>query len=145
MKEDNEGNTPKYDRIVPVGHGLCSVIAYDLLNFYWIESTIDCSFETNSAQLKQMEKTGAEVLASLENGKVTDFQIAPARSLADASPKCPWRITDFVTLGSPLTYEASYSPTAPEDLKLRKTQRELPTCSTQAENGSSTYSVDTSQ
>jgi hypothetical protein len=46
-----------------------------------------------------------------------------------------WRITDFVTLGSPLTYASFLLADGTEDFQDRLVQRVLPTCPPQLEDG----------
>jgi hypothetical protein len=56
----------------------------------------------------------------------------------------PWRITDFITLGSPLTY-ADFLLATPKidlDLDLQKEQRELPTCPPQKDEKTLRYSFE---
>lgn len=89
-----------YSRIILCGHSLGSVIGYDILQRYWF---------TRSDEFKPMDSPIQDVLDRM--GKLAkDGQGAEFRKLQRAlwveQRACGngWRITDFVTLGSPLAH-----------------------------------------
>ncbi|MEP3427410.1 MAG: hypothetical protein ABJN98_01920 [Roseibium sp.] len=60
---------------------------------------------------------------------IDTFQKQQAAALAEARDQgAPWKITDFVTLGSPLTHAEFLMAESLEDLRGRQDRRNLPTC-----------------
>ncbi|MBB6428053.1 hypothetical protein [Sphingopyxis sp. JAI128] len=92
----------RYDRIFIFAHSLGSIVAYDALRQYWghVASegvAADASAVTNArAKAKALDEAEAPVEA------VDDWQAAQDRIFASLSRK--WPISDFVTLGSPLSH-----------------------------------------
>jgi hypothetical protein len=122
-------STGKYDRIVLVGHSLGSVIAYDILCYYWAE--VNTSF-TDPVRLPQ------ERLAALERLLYTTDEavhtpVAQYRRLQRDlwiemfKQGHVWRITDLITLGSPLAHAAILLARDEVDLIQKMRDRELPT------------------
>ncbi|MHA7773826.1 hypothetical protein [Roseibium sp. M-1] len=103
-----------YERIIIVSHSLGTIIAYDLLNLFWAEAgpnkhnPYSREAEKAFAELdKWLNDTGDSEL-DLEKFRQNQRKISLALSAKDnqAEPgqKVIWRISDFVTLGSPLTH-----------------------------------------
>jgi hypothetical protein len=131
-----------YARIVLVGHSLGSMLAYDLLSYYWAERTAArtikrysrefpalCALETAAARLSAA-CTDSEIAAAL--GPYRDAQLKlrrllAARSRGEGDADGRWIITDFVTLGSPLTHAEFLIAADQADLDKRIQGRELPT------------------
>ena len=107
----------RYERIIVVAHSLGSVIAYDLLCHFWAEVGPTRNNAPNKAQLDALKAVDDYIRetdphgASVKNRPAFDLvkfrklQRAASRALGSAalSPN-GWRITDFVTVGSPLTH-----------------------------------------
>lgn len=127
----------RYDRIVVVGHSLGSVIAYDILTHLWQEM-----HWLHTKPEKPEQPRYEEMRRRLENaaGSVGEFDsfrnMQEELFREERSLGMPWKISDFVTVGSPLTY-ADYlladRRTYPIALKI--TDRESPTCPPQLEDG----------
>lgn len=126
----------KYDRIIVVGHSLGSIVGYDLVSYLWAEHYKQFEISSASATAKhvrEIEKFYQH--ADAKNPFQPDLDAKAFRkaqnrlfqSLRD-DPDRPWLISDFVTVGSPLTH-ADFLIAHNEDL-LRKKQeaREIPTC-----------------
>lgn len=130
-----------YQRVVLVGHSLGSILAYDLLSYFWAEQlgarTVDEGSEAFDA-LIELEQAVSE----LENAPRTEdfqqvFRTAQSnlrhclvqRSVQPGVQAVTdrWLISDFVTLGSPLTHAEFLLAKNNEDLKDRQSSRELPT------------------
>jgi hypothetical protein len=116
-----------YDRVIMVGHSLGSVVAYDILKHVWQESYKDYRKPGKSDQpaLARVEKVGED----LRRGAATLEEYMSAQQDAWRELRslgCPWLVTDFVTLGSPLTHAALLLASDEEDLHRRQRQRELP-------------------
>lgn len=133
----------QYDRIVLVGHSLGSILAYELLAFFWARQSgarrvSEGSPEFNALQrLEQaaaaLEKNAADA-AALEAWSIAqrDLRLSMASRPAP-NPSNPstvdrrWIISDFVTLGSPLTHAEFLLAANKEDLTRRQREREMPT------------------
>ncbi|MEP9387945.1 hypothetical protein [Mesorhizobium sp. KR9-304] len=107
----------RYDRIVLVGHSLGSIVAYDLLQILWAErrpANIEWKahraiFRAIHAVEKFAVLPGEEASAGLAGGSLEKLREAQWRlhqeiRNPDALPGKGWKISDFVTLGSPLTH-----------------------------------------
>jgi hypothetical protein len=101
--------SPEYDRIVLACHSLGSVIGYDLVRLFWAEKNEGIAFEDHEAKetLAAIEDAAFALVAGREGptdlGSFRDAQRHFSRSLCAASAG-RWKITDFVTLGCPLTH-----------------------------------------
>ena len=113
-----------YDRIILVGHSLGSVIGYDILTHAWplyntvgeegVEKTIDA--------LEALEATARDPASGVAAPKQRAY-FDELRANGN-----PWRVTDFVTLGSPLAHAEILMARDRDDLGARQQARELPTC-----------------
>jgi hypothetical protein len=137
----------KYDRVILVGHSLGSILAYDLLSYFWAEKSDSTSVVEKSAAfdaLCRVEKAAALLEKAAEHSIPAatakarlEYRQAQAdlwRSLAagnagsgKSSADGRWLISDFVTFGSPLTHTEFLLASGREDLKDRQRARELPT------------------
>ena len=120
-----------YDRIVIIGHSLGSIIAYDLLKHYWAEVNGLLPVDPNEPALQEVESSAcspdAFSKAQFKLWKHINRQwLGKDEFNKNEVPKARWLVTDFITLGSPLSYGATLM--ADGDF-VRKTElRELPTC-----------------
>ncbi len=123
----------KYNRIILVGHSLGSVIGYDLIRHYWATLNPPEKFsDVKQIELKNF-KSEVKNLGPLtdENsaGRVEIFQQAQHRLWREyRSIGIKWLITDFITLGSPLAHAGMLLARSSDDFKLKKKEREYPTC-----------------
>ena len=108
---DELHRNPGYDRVILVCHSLGTVIGYDLLTFFWSNNSTSFVHETaeGKGSLRNVEALAGEVREnSVGDGAVplTEFRDAQrdyARTISK-SGTLTWKITDFVTLGSPLAH-----------------------------------------
>ncbi len=125
-----------YDRIIVVSHSLGTVIAYDMLRAYWasarwqIKPPIEMEgFERQNSNAKGMKidhaiwrQTGHDIIEYLEKNR-------PSRSRCHG-----WRVTDFITMGSPLTHakflqaEGRNKKELEESFAKKVNEREFPKC-----------------
>lgn len=132
LHEEKDANGRRlYERIVVVGHSLGSVIAYDVLKHAWEET--NRVYETPSAHdqaaLTEVEQLGAALGEQPGEAQVRAYQSAQAELWWELQELGnPWRVTDLITLGSPLAHVAMLMANDAEDLEKRQRQRELPTC-----------------
>lgn len=121
-------NDPRYDRVVLVGHSLGTVVGYDVLSILWGEE-VKALHQGNGAALKAINNVEieAEHLWKLAHrpsssnrltkqeaeaqNKARQVELSTYRSnqriygeTLTRGPELAWKITDFITLGSPLTY-----------------------------------------
>lgn len=109
----NDPTWRRYDRIIVVGHSLGSVIAYDALTHLW--------------QRRHHPKPDyAPCKNDLAADESEDSQLVMWREQRCIGVE--WKITDFVTLGSPLAHASFLMADGPSDLAERVAQREFPTC-----------------
>jgi hypothetical protein len=131
-----------YSRIIIVSHSLGTMLAHDLLSYFWAEREGARTIQegtTDFDALCDLERAAGRLLDHPDNQKVqSDYAQAQrklrrrlqARTIAAETPieQDPrWLISDFVTLGSPLTHAEFLIATSQEDLEKRKIERELPT------------------
>jgi hypothetical protein len=135
----HEGN--EYSRIVVVGHSLGTILAYDLIGYYWAERaaarSIDapgpdfdalCAVEQAAAELDGAPRESWPVrLAALRSAQTAlRRRLASRAASGDGQDHGRWLISDFVTLGSPLTHAEFLIASSEEDLEARKRAREMP-------------------
>lgn len=123
----------KYDRIIIVAHSLGTVIAYDMLRAYFgrICKQIPCDprwFGTDGQGADHHDRP------SLDGRAIIAEIAARVRRSKDQEALNPWLVTDFVTLGSPLTH-AHYLmcngrsvQELKQDFRRRVSEREFPVC-----------------
>lgn len=119
-----------YDRIVVVGHSLGSVIGYDILTHAWGAWHTEDTGEgiKNFAVTEALEHLAAEVAGGkpIDRAEFRAGQAACFDELRGNGSR--WRVSDFVTLGSPLAHAPVLLANDRADLAQRFEQRELPTC-----------------
>lgn len=103
----------RYDRIVVVGHSLGSVIAYDALTHLWQERHSHLAAPSGTVLrdqpvLEEMSRVAREMDQATGAGAVTAArryrELQPQLLLEQQAIGVSWRISDFVTLGSPLAH-----------------------------------------
>ncbi|MEI9423529.1 hypothetical protein O7A70_20410 [Mesorhizobium sp. Cs1299R1N1] len=105
-----------YDRIVLVSHSLGSMIAYDLLQILWADfRPRKLEAIRDKAKLKAIRTIEKETLVADGSGwpdglgdlagfRRDQWELYRQLRTRDADHPLPWKISDFVTLGSPLTH-----------------------------------------
>jgi hypothetical protein len=115
-----------YERIVIVGHSLGSVIGYDILTHAWARLHDE---HGSPAKPQHAALERCEALAAAQPFDPEPYRAAqPDLAQELRANGNPWRVTDFVTLGSPLAYAAILLAQDEEELRVRQDDRELPTC-----------------
>ena len=134
-----------YDRVVVVAHSLGTVVAYDMLRSYF--SSVDSRLslfglepelsELDAYDPDQAAEPKPDMAAYRAKGR------ALIRKIADQTVRSPdayrrklprWLVTDFVTLGSPLTHahylmcDGNNEQELVSDFQRRVKQREFPVC-----------------
>lgn len=99
---------PDYDRVIVVAHSLGTVIAYDLLRHLWMECGPVRGGIASPQGVRSLKQLG-EKMVRWDNADplfdLTSFRAAQRSVSADlAQTPYAWRVSDFVTIGSPLTH-----------------------------------------
>lgn len=148
LMDQLHGMTPgsrSYDRIIIVAHSLGSVVGYELITDYWARHSGCYRIDTDMALRTAVEQVDAAAADLGRDLTVSDlpvkrYQEAQAnlwRMLRHAQidqddqmhPCAPsWKISDFVTLGSPLTYASLLMASSRKDFAERQADRKLYTC-----------------
>lgn len=124
-----------YDRIILIGHSLGSMIGYDILTFAW------------SLYNEKGDKSKPHpVLDSLERAVEADemdiytYQKEQRKLQQELfQDGNPWLVTDFITLGSPLTHADLLLAEDKKDLEKKQAEKEIPTCPPVLESGKFSY------
>jgi hypothetical protein len=129
-----------YKRIVIVAHSLGTMLAHDLLSYFWAErdaartvkeGTAEfaalCKLEHAAAQLAEVSSDPARSKTYLAAQRELRRHLAsrPAPSTPN-EPDARWLISDLVTFGSPLSHAEFLIAADRADLEARKAARELP-------------------
>ncbi|MFZ1681637.1 MAG: hypothetical protein WAT70_11530 [Rhizobiaceae bacterium] len=147
-KKDASGKDteePEYYRVIIVAHSLGSIIALDLLRLCWASkgpgqgqavttaesealSKVDALYQWAIGPGRSPEKAGAGFAApqGLDLSAFHAAQREAAEALRSGSRQ--WRITDFVTLGSPLTHAEFLVARDRPRFEAMKAERMIPTC-----------------
>lgn len=155
----------KYSRIIIVGHSLGSVIGYDIISRLWLEYNdqlpalnadpalkkriLDAMAAGNSPQpiiREEISRTG-ELLYQAPQAPtaLADFQRNQLKAWREqCSLGNPWRISDFITLGSPLAHAELFLASNRKEFENRKRQREVITSPPQRDSKGYAYSPPTS-
>lgn len=138
-------NSRNYDRIIIVAHSLGSVVGYELITDYWARHSGCYQIDGDPALCWAINEVDAAAAELGRDRTVSDlpvkrFQEAQAdlwRALRTARvdqdeqmhPCAPsWKISDFITLGSPLTYASLLMSSSRTDFAERQADRKLYTC-----------------
>jgi hypothetical protein len=128
-----------YVRVVVVGHSLGTILAYDLVSYFWAEQASARCIKTGTTAFDALEKVEATSAGLSANegdaARRAAFVAAQAglrrelvkRSGKGAAPDARWLISDLVTLGSPLTHAEFLLAKDKADLRKRQDERETPT------------------
>ena len=138
-RDPRNDNEPRFDRIIVVAHSLGSIVAYDILSECF---ALNCRGvpETKDPATRQPARAALEDAVrhalGLHSVDEPDERLTPERyqDLQTAALKelnaqgATWQVSDFVTLGSPLTHAEFLLAESDEDLRARQEERLLATC-----------------
>lgn len=117
----------EYRRVIVVGHSLGSAIALDLLYYYWT------GVRERHASPDRPDQSALFALETLLRGPEAP-SAAQIRSLQKQiwqemrANGASWRVSDLITLGSPLAHLPFLTRLTEQQFRQRLSQRELPTC-----------------
>ena len=128
-----------YERIILVGHSLGTIMGYDLLSYFWASRPAAYSVSEGDgaefALFQAVEKAAHDCALHPTHAHIEAFHNAQ-RALSQALRRRPapakgepdrrWLITDFITLGSPLTHAGILLASDEASLLERIGQRQYP-------------------
>ena len=131
-----------YERIILVGHSLGTILGYDLLSYFWASrpaaystSQSDPAFPLfqaadNALQAYEADRTDENLQAFQEARRKLAQALrrrpAPKGQPSDLATDTRWLITDFITLGSPLTHASILLTSNEASLEKRIKSRQYP-------------------
>lgn len=144
-----------YDRIIVVAHSLGTAVAYDMLRAYYsrVCSQIPIHKYANDALFKAVDRDPLSISELRRHGRQLIQKLADESTLlADAARQDQykpaasdqvdaWLVTDFVTMGSPLTHAHYFVVPGKDTAELERNlkssirEREYPTCPPQELDG----------
>ncbi|MEO7221931.1 MAG: hypothetical protein ABIY37_05610 [Devosia sp.] len=129
-------NPPLYDRIVIVGHSLGTIIAYDLVQLFWEKHgpTHHQAWKVGAPGVQEaLAEADAHVKAAWGKERLgfspDAFRMTQDKLytvLHDAPPR--WRISDLITLGSPLTHAEFLLADSENEVQQAFVERRFATC-----------------
>lgn len=130
--------TGNYDRIILAGHSLGSVIGYDILNFAWGRLKADDLLASHARGSRAMQLLSLleEITPTLNRDApdgLSDYRELQRAYFAELSKmkgkdgKPLWLVSDYVTMGCPLSKADVLIGKDEADLEARKALREVPT------------------
>jgi hypothetical protein len=129
-------NSPEYSRIVVIGHSLGSVIAYDALRLLWAKQEPHAALRDSPGNRELVYWLHGHPKPKGELAGSPQRALFPRLISPDASKQPVWKISDLVTVGSPLTHAPLLFAGSMEDFLEMKAQRELPSCPPAQDQGS---------
>jgi hypothetical protein len=135
-------DSPSYDRVVIVAHSLGCIIAYDLLQILWEEYGPGLSNPRHEPEiLGALRAVGKHALPldskaraaqQMDDAERSAFRAEQWRTYVAlrSPPKVgkPWKISDFVTFGSPLTHAEFLVTRNAADFRRSIEERMIATC-----------------
>ena len=134
-----------YERIIIVGHSLGSILAYDLISYFWARRQAQRTIDEGTPEFSALQRLELAIaaLAPYQGDRKPPPQLVEDYLAAQTGlghllrvrekPRCEqesdarWLISDFVTLGSPLSHAEFLMASSKDDLERRKRDREYPT------------------
>lgn len=131
---------PEYDRVIVIAHSLGSVLAYDLLHILWREVGPTKDNPPDRAAVTALNALDEFVANSpkddWDESQIGRFQalqwaafdaLRQQKSTGADDPRSGWKVSDLITLGSPLSSAEFLVTDGAEDFARMKNERVLPT------------------
>ena len=129
---------PKYHRIVVVAHSLGSVVAFDIIHNLWVDFMY--KYQPKMQIIDHAYIENMEQIINDENFSLNDFESHQEEVLKGINDLGnPWKITDFITIGSPLGHGGYLLARNQNEFKSKVDFRELPCCPPKLEKGNFTF------
>lgn len=133
----------RYGRIVVVGHSLGAVVAYDAIRLAFdklrdpqelVEASAGPPAQRQPHAWTFLTANPVPRAPSLEQvGGVAYQQVQSQLHAEQRSLGVPWRVTDFITVGAPLTHARDLLNSKHVDFERRVKENEFPSCPPQGE------------
>ena len=138
-RHQDRNEEPLYDRIIIVAHSLGSVIAYDAIRLVFDElrQPREDGHGGGSGELADRQPKAWNFLTAVPGKQDPPRPLPAGRDYHAVQTELqkeqlrmgvPWRVSDFITLGSPLTHAQDLLATKRESFESRKEEQELPAC-----------------
>jgi hypothetical protein len=145
----NAAGKPYYDRILLVAHSLGSVVGYELLHHFWAQrhGHFQLQDDKNPAGAAVLARAVDDLVDAAIDLEMTDqgainphterpvwhdklqaYQARQRELAGGLRANRRWLITDFITIGSPLTHAQLLLADSAADLGRRQVERKLATC-----------------
>jgi len=138
IDEEGVARGSEYDRVLVVGHSLGTIVGYDIINhaFGRLNLTFDrdrlaMTEQTNTAALETLVREAWAAGKPLDLERYRTLQDAARRELNRAGN--PWIVSDFISIGSPLTHAEFLMAEDRKHLAALKAKRVYPSCPPQLE------------
>jgi len=132
----SELHKEEYERIIVVGHSLGSILAYDLLSYFWARRQDARTVAEGTGEFEALRRIetaladptwpGEPAVAAYRAAQTELAKLLRRRPRAATGPDTRWLITDFITVGSPLTHAEFLMAKSDEDIAKRQRDREFP-------------------
>jgi len=132
-----EDGKPAFDRVTVVAHSLGTIVAYDVMSYLFARHNDEIDEAALGAEGAQPARAALEAYIQAkqaEGGDTVDLPPDEFHPLVDAAREewleqgGTWRISDFISLGSPLTHAEFLLAFDAGDLAEDQQRRIYPTC-----------------
>ncbi len=119
----------EYDRIIVIGHSLGSVVGYDILTYAFPDYNVPSEAQKEKDVDRQVLEKMAQDMSDEKDSKPESIQTAQRAYFEELKTiGGKWRVTDFITMGSPLAHADILLAANGKDLDQKKKLREFPEC-----------------
>jgi len=121
----------RHDRVIVVGHSLGTIVGLDALRFLWSRTYAEHDARADFPQeaLEEVERLGASLDARSGPEAVDAFRAAQRRLWQERiAVGSPWRVTDFLSFGSPLCLATFILAEDDADWERLQREHETPCC-----------------
>jgi len=133
----------KYSKVVLVAHSLGTIVAYDILTSLFAEYHV--LFKNVPPQVSQSFLDKIRVQYDDPDHGGNQYQKDQAQLFNEYQGLGnQWRVSHFITMGSPLTHASMILSKGLEDFKRKKDQREFPVSPPQLDHADNHFSFDAS-
>lgn len=121
----------RHDRVIVVAHSLGTIVGLDALRFLWARTYPEHDLESDLPQdaLAALEAAGAALDGDPDGIELAGFQAAQRRLWQERiAAGSPWRVSDFISFGSPLSLATFVLAEDDADWLRMKQEHEVPCC-----------------
>jgi len=124
----------KYDRVIVVAHSLGTIVAYDILTHAFARMNTNYTVQKDNAgnpvpPFAELERAKLEGMIREDNFSIEEYQNQQNKAMKElVSQGNSWCISDFITLGSPLTHAEFLLEKNMTAVRKAQLNRTFPTC-----------------